>query len=306
MSKVREYEHLGIILDDFNIWSGQVTLQKDDLTFEGDIPSSEVINLGSKRLISREYLRPFHRIKTACRRFLLSYGMRFLNGVAVPVSESQNIIQALETFKQEFEEEKANFLANYDDYCDEWVRHHNDFKEQITSARLSREEVEKRLNFEYQVFLIRATDDVQAEKLEQKTKELGHDLLDEVVDTIKDLISTHFVGKKRVGLRVKNTLEDLAQKVQGLTFLHGDLIPLLEVLNEALQMFSFGSYVEELEFLKLQDLLLNISSRDRIKSLSSVQSTNVIVDSSEDSEDLDAFSKKDEKDFDLNAASLYF
>src|SRR5690625_3478535 len=237
MSEIKQYENLGVILDDFDIWSGQVSLQKSDLSFEGDLPSGNVINLGTKRLIDRRYLRPFHRLKTACRRYLLSHGMRFLNGVEVLVKGIDEIQKTLKSFEEDFEREKSLFLNNYDDYCDEWVQNNSDFKEQIKSARLTKEEIEKRLNFDFQIFLIQAANDAQAEKLEQKTKELGHDLLDEVVDVAQHLLSTHFVRKKRVGRRVHNTLYELTKKVQGLTFLHGDLNPLLKVLNEALTIF---------------------------------------------------------------------
>lgn len=273
--KLKHYESLAIVLDDFDIWSGKTSLVETDFKIGdgGELPPAAIANLGNKKIICSTHLRGFNRLKTACRRLLLRHGMPFLNGVAIPVDWVDSVTLSLEQISEEFKSLKDSFLANYDQAIAEWVNSHPDYKDVILKNALSRNEVEKRLNFEYQIFLIQASSNNEhASKLNDKVDGLGYELLDEVAQTASKMYDTHFAGKERCGVRAKSQIKQLRDKIDGLSFLNGHLSALVQVMDSALALFnSAGSdgYVQAPYFYEVASVVLILSQRRTIEQYAS-------------------------------------
>lgn len=271
MANISHYESLAIVMDDFDIWGGKTSLSASDFRLGdgGELPPSTIAHLGNKKIISSDHLRGFNRLKTACRRFLLRHGVPFMNGVAVPVKVIQDVAQKLDAIGAEFQSLKHDFLANYDNAIEDWVSAHPDYEDVIRRNALTATEVAKRLNFEYQVFMISASGDPdQAKKLSEKVSSLGQGLIDEVAETAEKMFDKHFAGKVRCGVRAQQQLQSLRDKVDGLSFLNGNLTPLVSMMDSALRLFqtaSQGGFVQAPHFWEIASVVLILSKRRTIE-----------------------------------------
>lgn len=269
-TKVKHFDSLAVVLDDFDIWGGKTSLSESDFRLGegGELPPASIASLGNKKIIDSSHLRGFHRLKTQCRRLLLRHGVPFLNGVAIPVDKVDSITRQLDGIAGEFELLKQEFLANYDQAVAEWVQSHPEYQEVIARGALSRKDVQSRLKFEYQVFSVQAHNDSHAQKLNDKVEGLGHDLLNEVAQTASKMYDNHFAGRSRCGRRAYSLLSQLREKVSGLSFLNGHLMPLVGMMDAALQLFvgmQKGDYVEAPDFWQVSSTVLILSQRKTIE-----------------------------------------
>ncbi|WP_256896242.1 DUF3150 domain-containing protein [Vibrio alginolyticus] len=272
MSKVKHLENLCVINADFDIWSGQTRLSASDfkLGAGGEIPPEKVAQLGSKKICDPAKLKGFHRLKTETRRFLLSYGMPFMNGYAVPVAKTDEICAKLDKIDVEVQQLKHEFVTGYNNAVDEWCRENPEYETAIRAGALSREEVEKRIGFEYQVFMVQPTQDEQsAHRLNRKVEELGDDLIAEVVNDANDFYNKRLAGKMHVATATGATLKNLRDKVDGLSFLNSAFTPLVSLLDQTLAGYEKHGAgkrnIEGMFFFQIMAAVLIMCDRQRIQ-----------------------------------------
>ncbi|WP_024608570.1 DUF3150 domain-containing protein [Pseudoalteromonas sp. TAB23] len=273
MSKtVKHLENLCVIHVDFDIWSGQTRLAAADFKLGegGEIPPEKVAQLGSKKICDPAKLKGFNRLKTETRRLLLAYGMPFMNGFAVPASKSDEICSKLNEINHEFEALKQSFLSGYNAAVNEWISENPEYEMAIRAGALPRSVVEKRIGFEYQVFMIQPIndDDPTAKNLDIKIESLGRDLLDEVTDEADKFYSKNLSGRVTCSVTTRITLKNIRDKVDGLSFLNGSLTPLVDLLDETIRGYeqhSQGRVIQGAFFYKVVAAVLIMSSRQRIE-----------------------------------------
>ena len=95
---------MSVIALDCSIWSGARRLKPEDLVLGkgGQLPSDEVVSLGSKKLCKREVLKPFHRLRDQACRLCGREGVRFLGGYAVPDHYVSGLSLKLDQVQQDF------------------------------------------------------------------------------------------------------------------------------------------------------------------------------------------------------------
>lgn len=276
-SKVKHYDRLSVIHADFDIWSGQTRLSGEDLKLGhgGEIPPSKVAQLGSKRICGPENLRGFHRLKTETRRLLLRHGMPFMNGVAVPVDKTDEICERLDQIEGEFNALKSEFIRGYHQAVEEWVDENPEYGDAIRRGALPIEEVERRIGFEYQVFMMKPldndSDEVRQDRLNKKIENLGQDIIDEVVQESSKFYAEKLAGRETCAVSTKKTLKKVRDKIYGLSFLNGNLVSLTNLLDQTLQGYAQFSGSREVTgpfFYQVVAAVLIMSSRDRIEQYS--------------------------------------
>ena len=234
-------DNLCVIHADFDIWSGQTRLSVDDFTLGegGKIPPERLAQLGSKRICNPGKLRGFSRLKTQARRLLLRAGMPFMDGFAVPVSKADELVAELGSISKQFETMKEEFIAGYHQAVDEWCQENAEYEAAIRAGTPPRDVVEKRIAFEFQVFMIQPVGGGDsAQRLDRKVERLGGDLIDEVVRTAGKFFSDNLAGRTECATSTAQTLRNLRDKVDGLAFLNGDLDRLVELLDSTLQGYA--------------------------------------------------------------------
>ena len=148
----------------FHIWSGRRKLRPEDLMSEPHgLPPEPLVSLGSKRVFDPEALKPFYELKRQAESICLEKGARFLKGFAEPKDHVQNVMLRLNALKKTFDATTAGFIAHYDLVSQRWKDEYPQFAHIIEKEMLSKEQVARRLYFDYKPFTVNAVDDALAQ-----------------------------------------------------------------------------------------------------------------------------------------------
>lgn len=271
-TKPNHLENLSIIQVDFDIWSGQARLSPSDikLGIGGEIPPEKVAQLGSKKICDPSKLKGFNRLKTETRRLLLKYGMPFMNGFAVPVKRTDEIIARLDSISLQFNQMKLDFVNNYNLAVNEWCYENPEYASAIRAGAISKEKVEDRIGFEYQVFMIQPVGDSEGNvsRLNRKVERLGNDLIDEVVQEANKFYLERLAGRDQCAVTTKQTLRNIRDKVDGLSFLNSAFSPLVSLLDQTILGYgtnSEGRNIVAPFFYQVMASVLIMCEKDRIE-----------------------------------------
>ncbi|MFC1337418.1 MAG: DUF3150 domain-containing protein [gamma proteobacterium symbiont of Clathrolucina costata] len=265
---VNHLEQLAILQIDFDIWSGQVKLDDPDLKLGvgGELPPKELVELGRKYVINKAHLKPFNRLKTKARRLCLSRGMSFMNGFAVPIQTIDQISAELDKIADEMNDLKANFLANYDQWIDEWETKNPEYAQAIRAGALPKAVVTKRIGFDYQVFQVNPVNEIQSKKLNTMAAGLAGELMSEIVDEANSFFHSSLKGKESCQSNTQKTLKRICDKVDGLSFLDSRFLSVVELLNKTISGYAgYGKVVDGEQFYRILSATLILSSPDKIK-----------------------------------------
>lgn len=235
-------QELVVVNADYDIWSGQVRLEDKDIKLGegGELPPDRVAQLGNKTICDPASLKVFRSLRGATRRMLEGYGLPFLTGWAVPRAKLSEILGKLETARITFEQEKQAFLGNYDSSIQNWIANNVGYEEAIRNGVLDRNSVEKRLDFNYQVFHIQpVSGEPNAEKrLADQTRGLAGQLFREIETEADEFYQKYLRGKAEISVRTRKRLECLADKVDGLSFLNRAFEPVVRLLRETVDGYD--------------------------------------------------------------------
>jgi len=269
-SAVKILEAMIFVLPDFTTWTGQAKLRTKDIKLGdgGELPPADLASLGSKVICPPEKLRPFKTLKQQNRRALLDHGLKLLGGYAIPITKIDTIKERLAQDKLDFDCIKSDFLAEYDNTIIEFIQDNILYEDLIRDALLTRDEVEKRFDFQPRFFEVHLpTDSDGAVTLSDHVAELGDNLMSDVIRRANECLSA-FLGKKQVDKKTKSSLVKTRSKVDGLSFLDGNLVKIVDLIDQALTHFEAesGRYLKGTPLLQVMSCLLIMSERKHINS----------------------------------------
>ncbi len=253
----RVLDQMVVIALDCSIWSGARRLKPEDLQLgnNGQLPSDEVVSLGSKKLCDRNVLKPFHRLRDQAARHCAREGVRFLGGYAVPEASLSGLSLKLNQVQQDFNQEKQSFLTGYDQHISEWVNAHPDFAEAIRNAVPEVGDVERRLHFGYTTYKVQASS--QPDNLNHQVSQLGNTLRDEICRDAQTLFEQTFRGKNKVTRKALNPILRLRDKLNGLAFVDPGITSIVQRLDAGLaQLPSKGTLEGEVLTQLMERVLL--------------------------------------------------
>ena len=155
---VTDFSLLGkivVVVPRFSQWTGTRAMHEGDFSvgLNGKLPPKEVTrSLGLKAIIDTRHLRVFDRIKYRAEALLEGCGVRYLSGWAIPQEKSQEVFQRLDELVAQYEEEKRQFLTQYDSFVQQWANQHQEFSHEILEGKLDENTVAERINAGYESF----------------------------------------------------------------------------------------------------------------------------------------------------------
>lgn len=234
MQNLKNLDGLSVVAIDLDIWSGQTKLEDLDLSLQENY-NQEVVKLGNKRLVSRQVLRPFDRIKSAVRRQMLRRGVPFLTGYAIPASQLEDCIKEIEKLKIEFDNAVSDFVSDYDKNLEAWISQNPQDESAIRRGALPLKAVTKRFGFTWDAFAVQSVEHEQAKKnLDGTTGQLGSKLISSVQDAALDFWNRNLRGRSSVGITCHLTLREMKSKLDGLSFLDARTKPLIALLDRVI------------------------------------------------------------------------
>ena len=258
-------DKMSVIALDCSIWSGARRLKPEDLVLGkgGQLPSDEVVSLGSKKLCKREVLKPFHRLRDQACRLCAREGVRFLGGYAVPDHYVSGLSLKLDQVQQDFNLEKQTFLTSYDQHIQEWMNAHPDFAEAIRNAVPDVQHVGQRFQFGYTTYKVVASP--QPENLNQQVDQLGNTLREEISRDAQALFEQTFRGKSKVTRKALNPILRLRDKLHGLAFVDPGISPIVQRLDAGLSQLPSNGALEGEVLTQLMERVLLLCSVEQME-----------------------------------------
>jgi hypothetical protein len=196
--------------------------------------------------------------------------MPFMNGFAVPVSKTDEICNKLNDISFQFNQLKQDFIYGYNNAVNEWCQENPEYERAIRAGALPKETVEERIGFEYQVFMIQPVneDEANAKHLNRKVERLGDDLISEVVQEANKFYMERLAGRDQCAVTTRQTLRNIRDKVDGLSFLNSAFNPLVKLLDQTIRGYeqhADGRTIVAPFFYQVVAAVLIMSERDRIE-----------------------------------------
>lgn len=211
---------------DIRIFTGQRKLEPGDFdrVRPGDLPDENVASLGSKRTVSPETLAPLKAIRYRAEKICSTHGVRFMGAYAIPQDRVTHVSEELAKLMAEFRQEKDQFLADYDDLVDDWVRLNPKFEDQIRRAKLPVDVVRSRFHAAFTIYRVTASERDATSSLSSAPDSLLEAVLGDLLTELASHIERTKVVVNEQTLRVeaRKTITAAAEKLQRFSFLMPD------------------------------------------------------------------------------------
>ncbi len=248
-----------VVVPRFSQWTGTRAMHEGDFSvgLNGKLPPKEVTrSLGLKAIIDTRHLRVFDRIKYRAEALLEGCGVRYLSGWAIPQEKSQEVFQRLDELVDQYEEEKRQFLTQYDSFVQQWANQHQEFSHEILEGKLDENAVAERINADYESFRMQP---ISSEKAPALVRNLSGGLSSELIASVSKMarifFKESFLGKTRANRKTVNAVWKIRERLQGLSFLNARLQPLIAKIDEVLVQMPDEGYFSGEPFWKLATLV---------------------------------------------------
>lgn len=275
---------------DVHIWSGLKKLRPEDLKVQGKLPPAEVASLGSKKIISREDLRPFHALKKEAERLLESKGIRFLGGRAISAKDRAAVVGELKRIQQEFEEKRREFLDTYDDRVEHWISSHPEWEDVLRRAIAPKARVAGAISFGFDVFRIQPVVESDGQSassgdLAQPESTLGGRLLKEVAAEANRAWDESFVGRMEITRRALRPIKSLREKLESLSFLQPGVHKVISEIDQVLGDLPKSGKISGTPLAAIRGLMALLCDSERM--LAHCRGAEVVVEPLEVGQSLD-------------------
>lgn len=261
-------DNLVVIMLNISLWQGRKKLRAEDLEEKGiatsQLPPEKLASLGSKRIISPEAVNVFMALKRRAERACLAAGVRFLGGYAIPEERMPALQMELEKVVQEFNEEKSQFLTQYETTVNCWADENPEWREAIMRAVDSPFHVAAQLQCGFTALKINPAKGAES-TLDNQVKGLRGQLEKEIAQAAKVAWEEAFQGKLSVRKTALNKLESIAEKLNGLSFLDAQVGALHQTLSSVIGQCKGKSPIDGADLMAINGVLATLLNLDRIR-----------------------------------------
>lgn len=226
---------------------------------EAHLPA-ELFTLGAKRIFDKEELAPFVAKKARVERLCATVGVKQIIGSScflVPEEKAPGLIEGIKEIQAEFLQDKEKLLAVYDEKLNAWLEKNEEYRDVLEADVLRSHEVEQKIDFKWQAFVIHGIDDPDLDLgLEEKMEGLFDRLLYELSVKATESWENSFSGKTKVTRKAIRPLMAIREKLSGFQFSNSLATPLLELIERALRAIPATGPIENESFVALQSIIL--------------------------------------------------
>ncbi|MDH5231910.1 MAG: DUF3150 domain-containing protein [Gammaproteobacteria bacterium] len=254
-----------VVLPEFSIWTGTKKLHRGEV--KADLPPEELINLGTKYIFDKQRLRVFHNIKQSAKTCCDNVGVRFLSGWAVADEETENLVNSLKNYQDDFKQELDRLVSNYDKALSEYKQKNPVWAHLVEPHALSKSDVEKRFRAELHIYKVNAPN-VSDENFQADINGLGDQLYHEISGESQQWLDKTLLCRDIVSQKALKPLQRIYRKMSSLQFIDGRVVNTLKSIEDVFSTtpksgFISGSHLEKLIWLAnyLVDAPRNMRSR---------------------------------------------
>lgn len=212
-----------VVAPEFNNYGGAHVLHRDDLgALSQDLPDAKVANLGEKRVINPELLKPFGKFRARAWARASRKGIRILDGFGQNPEIAKTVVQSIQEVCQEAQQHADHIVNNWSALVDDWARQNPKWESMIRKSAPPREWVRDRFRFSVRAYPLGldVLEDMGIEDnaLLSEMGGLGDRLVAELVDAANTLWK-EFLTREKVTSRQISPLITMQEKAETLGYL---------------------------------------------------------------------------------------
>jgi hypothetical protein len=276
---------LVILRVEMRSYSGKQTLSEDDLgtTLTSQLPPKELANLGFKRVLPPEELKPFNAYRQEASRACFSAGPRiFGDAFAIPEEKIADLMEVLEAIKVKWNARRDSLVANYDTRVATWADAHPKWRSSILASAPTAEYVKSRISFEILPFRIAADETVaQSEAyLSRELLGLSGKVIAEIAVEARAALKDSLTGRDMVTQRAVNPLKKMIDKADGMAFLDTGISGLVDHMRSVLVALPMTGPIRGAQLASLTGLMMLLSDPARVHA--QVYAAHTVADTTDD------------------------
>lgn len=249
-----------------HIWSGRKKLRPADLNLNaGNIPPEELASLGVKKICDPDDLKTFHSLRRRAERVCDASGVRFLGGYTIPQGKAESVVDELRKVAADFAEEKQQFLTRYSESTEVWLNSlPPQWRHMVAEAIEPIDSIANRLSFSHQAFQVQGVEGLD-DGLTTSMNSLGDRLIKEISRSAIQTWEASFRGRVKVSQKALRPIRATLEKAKGLSFLDGNLIPVITGIEEELNSLPRSGYLGGRDFHQLVGVLHTLADLEGVK-----------------------------------------
>ena len=229
--------------------------------------------MGSLKLCDPAELRELAKIKRRAERACERRAVRFLGGYATDEKNIDDLVTTLDGLKAEFDTAAARIVANLEDSVTAWVDDHPQWAEAIRRQPPDVKRIAAQLRFDYQVCRVAPAADDGApinDGLERAASGLQGQLYSEIAAQAQRLLKRSFAGKDSVGQRAVTAIEPMAEKLDALSYLDGQIRPVLDEVRVVRDALPKTGAVAGKDLVRVVSLLTFLGDEDKLAAFGAI------------------------------------
>ena len=254
---------------DISLWSARKKMTVEDMG-GAQLPPEDLASLGSKRIADPETLKIFGTLKARAVNYLDRHGVRFMCGWAIPEEQAGEIVNELLKTRNEFNNAKDAFLADYDQSIQTWIDKHSQWADIIRNSTVGPDYVRARMSFKWQMFKVaplmghKDKNAMLESGLAEEVTNLGSTLFGEIAHDADEMWRRVYQGRAEVTHKALSPLRTLHKKLMGLSFVEPHVAPVADIIHMAIKRMPAKGNITGAELLLLQGLVCLLRDSDAL------------------------------------------
>tara|TARA_R110001583_G_scaffold191644_1_gene357243 strand:+ start:9951 stop:11279 length:1329 start_codon:yes stop_codon:yes gene_type:complete len=256
---------MAIVNLDISAWSGRSRLNKEDFIDQTMLPPDTAVSFGSKKLIQNSIISKFQQLRSRSHRTCMKYGIQFVGGYAIKLTDIDQLDHELRGIQMEFNESVSDLVNNFQELTDEWIKENPGFEEQLRKAMISAEKVSKKFGYDFSFFQVES---LPNHDLHAKASKLVDRVLDEVADLANDYIKNSLKGSTQssayITSRGRSILDTIQKRLRQLSFVNSEFDVVADWVQDLHEELPATGGIRGADYRKFANMLDTLTDGDRV------------------------------------------
>lgn len=267
-----------VATSDIRLWSGQVTIKREELASVEGLPPSNLVSDGSKRIINPKALSPLESQRRHVNRELARTGLASPMGYLIAPQDEQKIHDLMGERRQKFGELRDDLLSNFDKLCLEWEAANPQHVEMLRFNRPDASTVAAACSFSYCVYQMAPVKGaLGASTFSQMASATAGTLADDVASNARAILRDSLSDQRNTAITQKavNVVRDLVKKLRSFAMFDTRITATANALDSTLQLIRKVGPLDTSEVIILKAMLREMTDASTLFNYGSGQTANI-------------------------------
>lgn len=251
-----------VATSDIRLWSGQVTVKREELSSVEGLPPSNLVSDGSKRIINPKALSPLESQRRHVNRELARTGLVSPMGYLIAPSDEQKIHDLMADRRKKFNDLRDELLSNFDKLCLEWEAANPAHVEMLRFNRPDASTVAAACSFNYCVYqMAPVKGSLGADTFSAMASATAGTLAEDIASNARAILKDSLSDQRNTAITQKavNVVRDLVKKLRSFEMFDSRITVTADALDRAMQGIRKVGPLDASEVLLLKMMLRDMT-----------------------------------------------